>query len=257
MNRKGITLIASIMLIVFVSIAVLGVTTFIVERLKQVEAKRKDLQCVYLAQAGIQQAVYNFRFCDITANGYFSLGKTNIDASNFFVLGGRDADFLMVNTSGSNFTVSNKQLAGLKIQNAINSRSIIIDRIIVTRGGGGGAKLINIYINGSSVWSGNEDLPADCNISNFTLNTTPTIYDIDYFEFDKNVSNKTISIQFVMTDGSSKTVDVYPASQNYNFTIKSTGKTAGSNIYRTIEADYNAQTAKIVNYNEINSEITP
>jgi len=71
-----------------------------------------------------------------------------------------------------------------------------------------------------------------------------------------------MTIQFVMTDGSSKTVDVYPDSNNCVFTIKSTGKVSGSSIYRTLAADYNLRpdsystTSRIDDIYEINTEIT-
>jgi len=59
----------------------------------------------------------------------------------------------------------------------------------------------------------------------------------------------------MMTDGSSKSLGVFMASNNYNFTLQATGKTAGADIYRTISADYNALTAKIINYREVNNEV--
>lgn len=256
MNRKGIALIASIMLIVFASIAVLGVTTFIIQRLNLFEAKRINTSSIYLAQAGINQAVYKYRFNDIAANGYFSLGKTNIDADNFFVLGGSDSDFLMVKTSTSDLQNPNKtDLINLTLQNAVNSRNIVIDRMVVTWDKPRNLRIIRI--NNSNVWNGDASSPVNANITNFTLNTTPTIYSINYLRFSGNMSGANISIQFIMTDGSTKTVAVYPASNKYLFTVKSTGKTVDSNIYRTIQADYNALTSKITDYEEISTEITP
>ena len=70
-----------------------------------------------------------------------------------------------------------------------------------------------------------------------------------------------------MSDGSSKKVRIYPASNSCQFSICSTGKVAGSNIYRTIKVTYdltntatpaasNLTTAKVVNVQEINAEVT-
>jgi len=257
MNKKGIVLLASIMLIVFASVAILSVTTFIIQRIAQEQVYQLRVKCIYLSQAGVHNAIYWYRYNDLSANGCFSLGKTNIDANNFFVLGATDADLLMVNTSNSSIGgVGNRDLLGLTMQNATNSKTITIDRVIVTWNNA--AQLQQIRINGTNVFTGgNLSSPANVNISNFQLNTTPTIYNINRIRFNGSMIGTTISIQFVMTDGSGKGLAVYPASSDYSFTVKSTGKTVGSNIYRSIQADYNALTGKITNYNEINAEITP
>ena len=254
-NTWGMALMASIMLIVFASIAVLGVTTFIVSKLSSMEANRIASGCVNLAEGGVHQAVYNFRFHDLSANGYFSLGRTNVDANNYLVLGGTAGDLLMVNTVTVVLSPNEKDLINLSIKNATNSKTITIDRMIVSWNNA--MNLTQIRINNSNVWSGNLTSPANADITNFTLDSTPTIYSIDRLRFNAKMTGATITVQFVMTDGATKTLTVYPASANYNFTVKSTGKTTGFNIYRTIQADYNASTARIINYNEINTEITP
>ncbi len=254
-NNQGIVLVASIMLIVFASIIVLSTSTFIVQRLIAVDAKENQLMDLNLAHAGIQQAVYFYRFRDISANGYFTLGQTNVNATDYFVLGGAAGDLLMVNTATAALSGTGIDLQNLRIQNATNTKTITIDRMIVSWNN---TRLLqNIRINGSSVWTGNLASPANANITNFTLNTTPTIYNINRLRFNGSMAGATISIQFVMTDGTIRNLQVYPASNNFNFTVKSTGKTTGSNIYRTLQADYNALTGKIINYNEINTQITP
>jgi hypothetical protein len=251
-GKKGLTLIASIMLIVFASIAVLGVTTFIVERLRQYNVDQLGAKCIYLAQAGINNAVYFFRLHDATANGYFTLGQTNINPQNSFILGASAADALMVNTSVSALGgTGNRDLMGLTIQNAVNSQAITIDRMVVTWNSS--RTLTIIRVNGSNKWTGNSSSPINADITNFALNTTPTIYTVNYLRFSGNMVGTTISIQFIMTDGSSKTLTVFPASQNNNFTVKASGQTSNSNIYRTMQAVYNAITAKIIDCDEISS----
>lgn len=247
----------SIILIVFASIAVLGVTTFIIQRYTQLETVERNTRCVYLAQAGIHNALYFYRFRKLTGNGYFSLGQTNIDANNFFVVGGTAADLLMVDASASYVGgTSNKYLYGLRLQNATNSKTITLNRMVVTWNNSW--KLTTIRIAGSNRWTGNLSSPANCVFtSNVALNTTPSTYAINYLLFNNAMTGATISIQFFMTDGSSRSLVVLPASTNYNFTVKSTGKTAGSNMFRTIQADYNTLTGKVFNYDEINTEIVP
>ena len=255
LNKKGIVLIAAIMLVVFASIIILSATIFIIQRLSEVEARRIQTVSMDLAHAGVQQALYFFRFHDIAANGYFTFGQTNIDASNSFVLGGTAADLLMVNTATAAFSANGKDLENLTIQNATNSQTITIDRMIVSWNNA--QQLQRIRINNNDLWSGNLNSPADANITDFTLNTTPTIYPIIRIRFGGSMVGTTISVQFVMTGGSTKNVTVYPASNNYNFIVNSTGKTTGSNIYRTLRSEYNANTGRIVSYNETNTQVVP
>lgn len=254
LNNKGLTLATSIILIVFASTAVLSVTTFIIQRLSQTEAKRARTKTIYLAQAGINNAIYFYRFRDIPANGYFSLGQTNVDAGSYFVLGATPADLLMVNTATAVLTNNSSRLRNVTIQNATNSNTIVIDRMIVSwQGVPSTRRLTRMNINGRTLWTGTAASPANANLSpNFTLNTTPSSYPITELRFNGNMTGATISARFIMTDGSlTNTIQVYPASLNFNFTVKAAGKTTGSAIYRTIRADYNALTNKIFNYYEI------
>jgi hypothetical protein len=264
LNKKGFALIAALMLIVFSSIAVLGITTFIIQRLSQNKAGQIHLKCLYLAQAGINDAIYWFRLRDLTGVGYFTLGAVNVEPGERFILGGTAADRLMVNTSVTRFNPArNTDFIDLTIQNASNSQAITINRMIVSwQKTGTARRLRNIIIAGSSRWTGNLASPADCDITNYTLNTTPAIRNV-LLRFGGDMAGTvSISIQFVMTDGSIRSVAVYPASDNYTFTVKSTGKADNSNIYRTVEADYNLrpltlQAAQIENCHEINTEIVP
>lgn len=179
-------------------------------------------------------------------------------------MGGTASDLLMVNTSGSYLEpvtgppgLRYRELLGWILQNATDSEGITIASMTVTWSGVPPARrLQEIWLNNSLSWSGNARSRENCNINDFTLSTTTTITD-NRLVFNGSMEGATISIEFVMTDGSSKTLTVYPASQNYSFTVKSTGKTTSANIYRTIEVDYNALTGKITRYDEINTQITP
>lgn len=359
--KRGVTLVTSVILIVFASVCVLSTTSFIVQRFSQNRVKLRSVQSLYLAQAGVHKALYNFRYNDTLGTGYFTLGRTDIDSENYFVVGGTDADLLMVDTSnaylGGTLTVGECQAIGracrddcnaqrvacraqcdadrtacrdqanlnwaacraacpsgpagaacrancdairdaeralcdairtacyqdcdtarqncrdecsedqqacidgtklidVFIQNATNSRTVTIDRMIVTWQNA--RNLVEIVIDGTLVWSGSLPSPADANLSpNFTLDAVPTNYLMDYLKFSGNMSGAAVNVQFVMSDGSAQDVAFFPASNNFNFTVKSTGKTMGSNVYRTLEARYNALTGKVVDYGEINVEITP
>ena len=236
----------------FVSIAVVGVTVFIIQRLTHTQTLRIRERTIHLAHAGLNHALYFFRFRDLTANGYFSLGQTNIDVNNFFVLTATPSDLLMVDTSTAALSPNGRELQNLRIQNATNSQTITIDRMIVSWVGVPANRRLNrIQINGQTVWTGNLATPADADITNFTLNTVPTIYPINHLRFNQSMAGATITVQFVMTDGSTRTLTAFPASNNYNFTVDSRGETVGSAIQRTLRADYNANTGRVINYSEL------
>jgi hypothetical protein len=251
--KKGLALIAAVMLTVFIAVAVLSISTFIIRRLSQVVTDNINTDALYLAQAGINDAIYWFRFRDIAANGYFTLGAVAVASGKSFTLTASAADLLMVNTATAALASSNRNLTNLTIQNATNSNTIVIDRMVVTWNNS--RVLQDIIINGSTVWSGSSGSPANVNITNFTLNTTPTIYPITRLRFNNSMTGATITIQFVMTDGSTRTVTVFPASNNNIFTVTSTGNVTGSSIYRRVKADYNLKpspsTPRIDNYSEI------
>lgn len=265
-DKKGLALIAAIMLIVFVTIAVLGISTFIVQWFSQLNADQINAKCLYLAQAGIQDAIYEVRSSHnpSSTNGSFTLGLATVNTGETYRRGGTAADLLMVDTSA--VERSDEDIVGIRIQKATSSSSptVRIDRMIVTWVKSGTSRNIrSIRIAGSNRWTGNLSSPANCNITNYTLNSTPTTIPINRLRFSGNMGGLiSMSVQFVMSDGSTKTVDVYPASNNCTFTIKSTGKVSGSNIFRTIQADYNLTpttyetTSRIDDIDEINTEIT-
>jgi hypothetical protein len=266
-KNKGIALIAAIMLIVFASVAVLGLSTFIAQWFQQLNAGQASSQCLYLAQAGIHDAIYKVRstYNPNTTNGSFALGLSTVDAGETYRRGGTGADLIMVDTSVT--AQDSSDLLGLRIQNATSSVSpaVTIDRMVVTWvKSGTSRKLQSIRFNGSNVWTGDLSSPANADFSpDYTLNTTPATIRVNRLRFSGSMSGlSSMTIQFVMSDASTKDVTVFPASNNCVFTIKSTGKVSGSNIYRTLKADYNlmpatyATTSRIDDIDEINSEIT-
>lgn len=359
--ERGITLVTSVILIVFASICVLSTTTFIVQRFSQNRVKLSRTRSLYLAQAGVHKALYDFRYNDTLGTGYFTLGRTDIDSENYFVVGGTDADLLMVDTSnaylGGTLTpgecraigrecrddcnalrlacraqcdadrlacrdqanlnwaacraacpsgppgaacrancdaireaeralcdairtacyqdcdaarencrdecnedqqvcIDGTKLIDVYIQNATTSRTLTIDRMIVTWANG--RNLVEIVIDGTLVWSGSLASPADANLGpNFALDTVPTYYMVDFLRFDGNMTGAAVNVQFVMSDGSARDVAFFPASNNFNFTVKATGRTAGTGVYRSLRAEYNTFTGKITDYEEIDTEISP
>jgi len=268
-KRKGLALIAAIMLIVFVTIVVFSLTTFIVQWFSQIDADQINSKCLYLAQAGIQDAIYDVRFSRNLPSRYgsFTLGLNTVDVGETYRRGGTAADLMMVDTS--NTSQSGQDLTGLRIQNATStvSPAVAISKMVITWVKSGTVRtLVSIRIGGVNIPAtiSPASSPATAVFTTpYVLNTTPTFIAVNRVRFSGNMSGlSSMIIQFVMSDASTKTVSVFPASNNCIFTIKSTGKVSGSNIYRTIKADYNlmpttyATTSRISDIDEINTEIT-
>ncbi|MFA5260843.1 MAG: hypothetical protein WC450_06415 [Candidatus Omnitrophota bacterium] len=352
----------TVLLIIVASVSIYGITVFIVERLAASPTRAAHLETVYLAQAGIHQALYDFRSHDLAGGGYFSLGQTDVDSSRFFVIGGNQSDLLLVDTSqvflGGEYTpdecraigrvcrdgclaartacyaacdvartecradayavyqacvaqcpggsqgwwcryqcqlaltaaytacdqartncraqcyddylecrsdcteeqqdcIDGHKLTGITIQNVTDSQTIIIDRMRVSWDNS--YQLEQIVIDGQLVWNGSVSSTADANLNpDFTLNASQTVYDIDYLQFSGSMADATtVSIEFVMADGSAKTITVYPESDISTITVRATGKTSGSEVYRTIAATYDVGTGTVNTLEETNEEITP
>lgn len=274
-KRKGLALIAAVMLVVFITMAVLGLSTFIVQWFLQLNADQINAKCLYLAQAGIQDAIYEIRSSYLnpaTTYGSFTTGLTTVNTGETYRRGGTAADFLLVNTAGAAWNAATFILSGINVQKATSSAipavTIASVNVCWTRAGGPNRNIDRITIGGAT-WTGN--LPSlncpgrNADIADVTLNTSFIPVTL---RWSNSITLTDVIIQFNMTDGSTKTVDLWdgnlptPPPNNCLFTIKSTGKVSGSNIYRTIQADYNlkpttyAAASRIDNINEINTEIT-
>jgi hypothetical protein len=267
-KRKGLALIAAIMLIVFVSIAVLGVTTFIVQWFKQLNADQIRLKCLYLAQAGIQDAIYEVRATyknPATTYGSFTTGLSTVNTGETYRRGGTAADFLMVKTAGATWTAGTYTLSGINVQKAISSASPVVTiasvNVCWTKSSATARNLTKIVL--SSTWNGTLASSAcpggNVNITDVALTTSFIPLSLTWAN---SITLTNVTVQFNMLDGSTKTVVIFPASNSCQFSISSTGKVAGSNIFRTIEATYDlmpttyATTSRIVDVDEMDNEIT-
>lgn len=248
------------MLIVFASIVVLGVSSFIVAQVSHQEANSTKEKCLHLALAGLNYALYQYR-----QSGALASGQVNIDANNYFVLnttgGGGAASSLIINATASSVGgPSNRDLLNVTLKNSSLTQSIIIDRAIVTWNLAV-RRMQQIVIAGSTRWSGSVASPANVDITNFTLNPNTT-YALTRIRWNASMNGRTITLQFVMSDGSITSVcTVLPtpaaACQTGGgvLTVRSMGKTSGSNIYRTIQASYDNSTGKVTSYNETNVSV--
>lgn len=259
MDKKGFALIAIIILILFVGFAVGGVTTFIVQRLAQVDTTQRDMRCRYNAQAGIQYAVYQYR-----ANSANFSGAINIDANNSFKISttGSAASSFIIDATNSILASSSRNLQGITLTNSSASNPVTIDRMIVTWTGTS-RTLQNVRINNANVWNTNvSSSPADLNITDTVIAAGATA-SLTRIRWNSSMAGRTITLQFVFSDGSTSGIcTVYPApvsvcsgGASATLTIQSTGRTAGSGMYRTVQATYNTSSGNISDYKEISTAV--
>ena len=261
-RRKGLILIAAIMLIVFVSITVLGLSTFIVGWYGQINNAERQERCIYNAAAGVNYALYQYRDSATFTNDTFSIDANNNFTVSTVVSGGSAgaAGALVVDATDAHLGNNNRRLLGLTIRNS-SASSVTIDRMIVTWSISN-RSMSQIRINGSTVWSGTaSSSPADVNINNTTIpaNTTRSI---NLIQFNSTMLNAIITLSFVMTDGTTTTAcTAWPAQGSVctqagtGLTITSMGKTSGSNQYRSVQATYNIADGNISDYDEVNQVV--
>ncbi|MFA6358229.1 MAG: hypothetical protein WCY09_06155 [Candidatus Omnitrophota bacterium] len=263
LNRKrGLALIAAVMLIVFVSIAVLGLSVFIVQWIGQINADQISSRCVYNALAGVNYSIYQYRNSTSLING-----TININVNNSFRLstvlaggGGGASSAMVLNATAARLGNNNRRLLGVTVRNS-SANAVTIDRMIVSWSINN-RTMSQIRINGNTVWSGIMILtPANVNITN-TVIPANTTYPIDLIQFNSSMIGATITISFVMTDGTTTSACVaYPVQGSVctqpagSLTINSMGKVSGSNIYRTVSATYNIAGNNIADWSGINAVV--
>lgn len=260
-NKKGLALIAAIMLIVFVSTAVLGLSVFIVQWYKQIDAGERLTRCIHNAMAGVNYAIYQYR-----VSGALTNGTTSIDANNNFTLstvsgtGSGAASALIINaTAAALGGTGSRDLLNVTLNNSSVS-AITINQAIVTWTNS--RNMTQILINGVTNWSGVAASPATVNFTtNATINAGATVA-LTRIRFSGNMAGTTITIRFRLTDGTiTNACTIFPAQPSActqpaaSLTIKSMGKTTGSNQYRSVQAIYDPATGNVSDYDEISQTV--
>lgn len=261
-NKQGLALIAAIMLIVFVSIAVLGLSVFIVQWYKQIDSQERQTRCIHNAMAGVNYAIYQYR-----VSGALTNGTTSIDADNNFTLStvssggaGAAANLVIDATNSSRGGSNNKDILGITLTNTSLTSSITLDRIVLYVSNSS-ETLDRISINGVLVRNSTDTINTTPNNLDLTTNATipaNTTRAIDYIRFSNSFGPTNLYLGFIMTDLSATSIcTVYPEQDSTcttagaSLTIKSMGKTTGSNQYRSVQATYNPATGNVSDYDEI------
>lgn len=260
-NKEGLVLIAAVMLVIFVSIAVLGLSTFITSWYAQIDNSQRQERCIYNALAGVNYALYQYRNNETLTNGVFNIDTSNSFAVSTVTEGGSSgaATALVLDATNAHLGNNNRRLLQVTIRNS-SSTPVTIDRMIVTWDISN-RTMSQIRINNSTVWSGTATSGQTVNINNTTIpaNTTRSI---DLIQFNSNMSSATINLSFVMTDGNTTSAcKAWPVQGSVcvqlasGLTIKSMGKTAGSGQYRSVQVVYNIASGNISDYDEINQVV--
>lgn len=105
----------------------------------------------------------------------------------------------------------NATISGLKIENIGIENITIVSTKISWSGVPSNRNLTNISIDSGSVWTGSDSSGSSQDISDFVLNLGAGTYPMD-FTFSGSVNGISMTVEFTMLDGSTKTVDFTPGS---------------------------------------------
>ncbi len=113
-RETGWLLVGLIVILSAVFLAMAGVALALAQSRQLLSVRENDTEAVYLAQAGVMQALFDFRDPGNGGNG-FALGQYIVDdgpgtQDDIFILGGKAADFLLANMISS--VVDQGNLAG-------------------------------------------------------------------------------------------------------------------------------------------------
>ncbi len=243
-TNKGIALITLAIIIAFVAISSLGIASFVFNRLQVSAVNLSQIRTIYLAQAGIYRAIYDYR-----NEGAWQEMEVNISGIQYFRIG-ENGSFALVDTREDDLIGNNTMLRNWKVGNVHKANPITITHITVSWSPNISSERIEkIRINNKTKWTGSETSGTQIDITDTTINVGDEI-DNNRFEFNSDMSGKTITAIFRFSDNSARSAVLYPANRK-EFSIKSTGKIQdGQTWKRTLEATYDVVNSKITSWKE-------
>ena len=275
--QQGWLLVGLIVLISAVLIGLVGITFYLTEHLRTTSLRQNQTRAVYLAQAGVMQAIYDFRFNTggnaLTLGTYDAVpgdaGAPGLADDDVFILDGQAADFLLAATIPGTFGSGSESGCGGTSRHRLNSWTL---RNVITNAApavsfsqmavswsspvAGSEYVVRVYLNGtgSADWpsSGCGSAVTGASGVTLTLNSTQTIPSASSWGTNRivfattNMNTKSwIELAFFMTDGSTRRVRFLPANtaaSSANFTIKSVGEVRQGvfpfSVWRRLQAEY-------------------
>ena len=252
-------------------LALAGVTFFLTEHLRTTSLRQNQTKAIYLAQAGVMQAIFDFRF-NAGGNGFTpgmydaipgDAGAPGLADDNVFIIEGVPADFLLANMIPSvlgqaNYRgVQNRDRLRLwRLRNVRADASIRLDFLTVSWPDPqpGVEGVVRVELGGSKVWPTSGQLSfansgTELDISNFVIGAgTEQLGNIIYFATggasSQMPSKAFIELRFRMSDNTIRVARYTPAvtTRSGSFTIKAVGEVREGSFpfvaRRRLQAEY-------------------
>ncbi|MBI3996886.1 MAG: hypothetical protein HY352_04435 [Candidatus Omnitrophica bacterium] len=270
-SRRGWLLVGFIVLLSAVILALAGITFFLASHFRVTSLRQNQTKAIYLAQAGVMTALYNFR-----RGANITVGEQTVDAGplpgsaddDVFRLqpvdaGSTQADFLLMNMR-ANVTFGQQgfcgsprdRLQGWTVRNVLASggRALVVESFKVNWDAPSGERVLRLDINGTgSDWQDancvgippDTFIPLSVPAANRTLNAGARWATNRVWFTSSAMDGKTwIEITFLMADGSSRTAhwDADPTGRSADITIKSVGEVRRGSfpfiLWRWLQAEY-------------------
>lgn len=257
-KRKGIALIAVIVIIAVSAIAVFGIATFISNALVLNTVRSAREQAIYAAQAGIYACLYDYK-----ADSYWTKVTNFNPINNLYYSIGKNANFLLIDASNPQ-VFSDNVLRRIPLANINNTQSITANTMKV--------EWYNIDTSGftlGQVWLGGTRRFNASASSGQTITLNPAFLLTNQQSFSGAAQNRwvfsnaipndaIIIVTFFFTDGSSRKANLLNLgrSGNNEFSITSTGTVRDAADWkRSIEATYDVEAGKITSWQETENHI--
>ena len=248
-NIKGFTLVLVIIIVLIVAIIFAGIIPLIAANLRFAGTKVWESQDIYAAQAGIMRGIYDYRRTGNYSAYSGSFSGTNINYS----LGQKRYNFFLCNPSSSELQTSNTIIAKWTIKNINTTQSLTITHMRVSwvPNNPSTEKVTRVWLNGTGKWTGSLASGALINIADTSISAGTTMLN-NNLRFLNNMTGKTVTATFLLSDGSTFEAQVFPPASAH-LIMKATGSISveGKARKRSIEAKYETATGKIFNWEEV------
>lgn len=254
MKNNGQILIITIILIMFATIMVIGISIFLAQILNLNIARANQSKAIYAAQAGAYKAIVDFQ----NVGAWSTETDTQISGNIYYSISASSSDFLRIDANSSKVLGGGRILRDIFIHNANTTDDIILDTITITWDPDGGETLQKIsFALGVFEWTGTA--------SSGTTITLPFTFvaggdynlELNWIPGD-NIRDATITAQLDFSDGSSRTVYLLISGEkgSDSLSITATGKVAAKDTWkRTINATYDVTSQEIMSWQEISEHI--
>jgi hypothetical protein len=253
-KEHGVVLIATVIVIIFVSIAAISVGVFLANRTRNIRSDSDYIKATSLAKAGLHHAVYHYR-----KDGFFQLGQTYL-SDGYFITSTDEANMLFFaeGTAG----IEEDEIKFSVDMGNFSESYITLDKIYFSWTPATEGEAVNqIKLGPDLVFTGKIGSGETEDIDDYEIETG------DYREFRIKFNTKIeweeMTVTLIMGDASEKTftynrIDEEFQEEESGASLKSMGKVG--DIYRTLVAEIDISDSNktyIKNLNEINEELAP